>query len=183
MYFRELPTPLLTYSLYSSFVRAVRAEPGARLGLVSAALRRLARPNPATLTWLARHLHAVSRAAPVTGMTSRNLALVWAPNLLRSPDTSRAMVSEESLRDIGVQARAVEFMIQHYEELFLRTEPPRVGFQVGGDTRDVRDTRDTCPRSFHGSCVNLRPGGGGPDSLQQADPLQHKHLPKVGSHL
>ena len=38
------------------------------------------------------------------------LALVWAPNLLRSPDTSRAMVSEESLRDIGVQARAVEFM-------------------------------------------------------------------------
>ena len=31
------------------------------------------------------HLHRVASHAPKTGMTAKNLAIVWAPNLLRSP--------------------------------------------------------------------------------------------------
>ena len=49
-------------------------------------------------------------------MTSRNLAIVWAPNILRS--LHQDMVSEESLRDIGVQAKVVECFIDNYKELF-----------------------------------------------------------------
>ena len=41
MYFRELPTPLLTYGLYSSFVRAVRAEASRRHGLIRQTVRSL----------------------------------------------------------------------------------------------------------------------------------------------
>ena len=66
-----------------------------------------------------RHLHLLAQSASVTGMTSRNLALVWAPNLLRSEQPQHSLVSEENLRDIGVQARCVEFLISQYEELFL----------------------------------------------------------------
>lgn len=31
------------------------------------------------------HLNKISRQSASTGMTDRNLAIVWAPNLLRSP--------------------------------------------------------------------------------------------------
>ena len=72
-----------------------------------------------TLAHLMRHLHLLAQSASVTGMTSRNLALVWAPNLLRSEQPQHSLVSEENLRDIGVQARCVEFLISQYEELFL----------------------------------------------------------------
>ena len=62
------------------------------------------------------HLHHLSLSSPLTGMTCRNLAIVWAPNLLRS--LHQAYVSVESLRDIGIQAKVVECFIENYQELF-----------------------------------------------------------------
>ena len=47
-------------------------------------------------------------------MTSRNLAIVWAPNLLRAPDSA----SQDCLRDIGVQALVIETLILHYRTIF-----------------------------------------------------------------
>lgn len=38
-----------------------------------------------TLKYLASHLNKISHHSSSTGMTDRNLAIVWAPNLLRSP--------------------------------------------------------------------------------------------------
>ena len=62
------------------------------------------------------HLHHLSLSSLLTGMTCRNLAIVWAPNLLRS--LHQEFVSLESLRDIGVQAKVVECFIENYHELF-----------------------------------------------------------------
>ena len=42
-------------------------------------------PNYNTLEFLLKHLHRVSLHHKDTGMTAKNLAIVWAPNLLRSP--------------------------------------------------------------------------------------------------
>ena len=58
-------------------------------------------------------------------MTSRNLAIVWAPNILRS--LHQDMVSEESLRDIGVQAKVVECFIDNYKELFSGRDNCAIG--------------------------------------------------------
>ena len=44
-------------------------------------------------------------------MTSRNLAIVWAPNLLRPNN-------QDCLRDCGLQALVIEAMIVYYEEIF-----------------------------------------------------------------
>lgn len=109
-----------------------------------------------TLSHLLRHLHHVSQSSHVTGMTCRNLALVWSPNLLR-PQHETSLVSEESLRDIGVQARCIEFMIQHYHQLFTRDQAtcgidvslhqPHVSSQNGVNNH----------KSFHGSFTSLRP--------------------------
>ena len=76
-----------------------------------------------TLSHLLAHLHLLSKLSDKTGMTSRNLALVWAPNLLRPRHETSA--SQESLRDIGVQARVVEFLIENYQELFSRDNEVR----------------------------------------------------------
>ena len=37
-----------------------------------------------TLHYLMLHLHRVASHASKTGMTAKNLAIVWAPNLIRS---------------------------------------------------------------------------------------------------
>jgi hypothetical protein len=62
------------------------------------------------------HIHHLSLSSLLTGMTCCNLAIVWAPNLLRS--LHQEFVSLESLRDIGVQAKVVECFIENYHELF-----------------------------------------------------------------
>jgi len=123
LYFRELPEPVCTYSLYSYLVRAVRSEVGRRQKLMRQSVECLPPHNFSTLSHLLAHLHLLSQLSHKTGMTSRNLALVWAPNLVRPRHETRA--SEESLRDIGVQARVVEFLIENYQELFIRDNEVR----------------------------------------------------------
>ena len=85
MYFRELPNPVCTFSLYDRFVSAVQstAEDDERSCELRKVLGCLPKPNHRTLASLVRHLHRVSLHSDSTGMTAKNLAIVWAPNLLR----------------------------------------------------------------------------------------------------
>lgn len=116
LYFRELPEPLCVFSLYSDFVRAARLDTANRLAHMKKTLRGLPEEHYRTLSHLMEHLHHLSLSSILTGMTCRNLAIVWAPNLLRS--LRQDMASEESLRDIGVQAKVIECFIENYGELF-----------------------------------------------------------------
>jgi hypothetical protein len=87
MYFRELPDPVCTFPLYDQFVAAVQStDPGEeaeRAGLLRAVLSLLPASNHRTLGCLLRPLHRVALHSDSTGMTAKNLAIVWAPNLLR----------------------------------------------------------------------------------------------------
>ena len=85
MYFRELPNPVCTFSLYDRFVSAVQStdEDDERSCELRKVLGCLPKPNHRTLASLVRHLHRVSLHSDSTGMTAKNLAIVWAPNLLR----------------------------------------------------------------------------------------------------
>ena len=89
MYFRELPNPVCTFQLYDRFVEAVKSteEELGRAERLREVLVCLPEPNYRTLESLVRHLHRVARHSTSTGMTSKNLAIVWAPNLLRYFDT------------------------------------------------------------------------------------------------
>lgn len=55
-----------------------------------------------TLKYLMTHLNKIAQHSARTGMTDRNLAIVWAPNLLRSPSLEAGGVA--ALRGVGVQA-------------------------------------------------------------------------------
>ena len=131
LYFRELPSSLLPAPLYPDLVHAARLPPLQRLR----SLRRLVNGLPAahlhTLDHLMRHLHRLSLAHRRTGMTSRNLAIVWAPNLLRAPDTA----SQDCLRDIGVQALVIETLIVHYRAIL----DPTADLSLEGKQEEYRD--------------------------------------------
>ena len=54
------------------------------LVLLRDVVQQLPPPNYRTLEYLSRHLYRVSLRGNDTGMTAKNVAIVWAPNLLRS---------------------------------------------------------------------------------------------------
>ena len=58
----------------------------------------------------------MSLSGPDTGMTARNLAIVWAPNLLRPKKID--IGTDDSLKDIGAQAVCTEFIINNSDRLF-----------------------------------------------------------------
>lgn len=115
MYFRELPNPLCTYQLYDHFVDAIQSG-DFRLKMIRQTIRKLPPPHYRTLKYLACHLYEISKHSANTGMTERNIAIVWAPNLLRSPALESGGVA--ALRGVGVQAVVTEFLISNCKEIF-----------------------------------------------------------------
>lgn len=69
-----------------------------------------------TLKYLSTHLNNIAKHSARTGMTDRNLAIVWAPNSLRSPALESGGVA--ALRGVGVQAVVTEYLITNCHLIF-----------------------------------------------------------------
>eukprot|EP00094_Tigriopus_californicus_P011294 TCALIF_10901-PA protein Name:"Similar to CdGAPr GTPase-activating protein CdGAPr (Drosophila melanogaster)" AED:0.47 eAED:0.47 QI:0/0/0/0.37/0.85/0.75/8/0/1611 len=121
MYFRELPNPICTYHLYEKFVEAAKAKENQRLVLLRDVVQQLPPPNYRTLEYLSRHLYRVSLRGGDTGMTAKNVAIVWAPNLLRSKSLEVGGVA--ALQGVGVQAVVTEYLIRYCELIFSDKMP------------------------------------------------------------
>ena len=63
-----------------------------------------------------RHLSRVAEHGTRTGMTARNIAIVWAPNLLRCKELEFGGVA--ALQGVGVQAVVTEFLISNVDLVF-----------------------------------------------------------------
>merc|ERR1719195_1726395 len=79
-----------TYSLLRSAVSSANLNSDKRdaLGEFKSALELLSSAQFSTLKHLMLHLNRLSERVADTGMTARNLSIVWAPNLLRTPFSS-----------------------------------------------------------------------------------------------
>ncbi|KAJ8272835.1 hypothetical protein GJAV_G00093980 [Gymnothorax javanicus] len=120
-YFRELPNPLLTYQLYDKFADAVAVQlEEERLMKIKEVLKDLPLPHYRTLEYLMRHLVKMATYASETNMHARNLAIVWAPNLLRSKDIeATGLNGTAAFMEVRVQSIVVEFILTHVKQLFL----------------------------------------------------------------
>ncbi|KAK8749934.1 hypothetical protein OTU49_015137 [Cherax quadricarinatus] len=116
MYFRELPNPLLTYQLYEKFVAAVIQDEDIRLLYLRDVVQQLPPPHYRTLEYLVQHLARVASHSAETGMTAKNIAIVWAPNLLRSKDLDMGGVA--ALQDVGTQAVVTEYLVRYVDLIF-----------------------------------------------------------------
>ncbi|XP_072215289.1 rho GTPase-activating protein 32-like [Excalfactoria chinensis] len=151
MYFRELPNPLVTEQLYDKFSDAARAATEEeRLLRMKDAIQQLPAPHYRTLEYLMRHLASLAGSSSVTNMDAKNLAIVWAPNLLRSQQSQSACVSGgAACLEVQTQAAVVEFLIGNTDVLFHTKSTSAVG--EGAESSDIEVEEDPAAVSgrFH----------------------------------
>nr|XP_039247774.1 rho GTPase-activating protein 32-like isoform X2 [Styela clava] len=115
LFFRELPNPLLTYQLYNRFAAAINSSEDERLLKIHDVIQQLPPPHYRTLKHLTLHLQVMANQHERTSMHCRNLAIVWAPNLLRSRDLEAGLAAFTEAR---VQSVVTEFLIANADLLF-----------------------------------------------------------------
>lgn len=89
-----------------------------RLGDLRRLLLQLPAAHYQTLKFLMRHLACIAANGKKTGMDSKNVAIVWAPNLLK-PRELELSAGLETLQVIGLQAVITEQLIKHHKFLFV----------------------------------------------------------------
>uniref|UniRef100_A0A8C9YZA7 Myosin IXA n=1 Tax=Sander lucioperca TaxID=283035 RepID=A0A8C9YZA7_SANLU len=106
---RDLPNPLMTFELYEEFIRhmALQDKKDAIRGVYSV-IDQLSRTHLNTLERLVFHLVRVALQEDTNRMSANALAIVFAPCILRCPDTIDPM---QSVQDIGKTTACVELII------------------------------------------------------------------------
>ncbi|KAG8521999.1 Rho GTPase-activating protein 31, partial [Galemys pyrenaicus] len=125
LYFRELPNPLLTYELYEKFTKAVSHCPEeGQLARIQNVIQELPPSHYRTLEYLIRHLAHIASFSSKTNMHARNLALVWAPNLLRSKEIEASGCNgDAAFLAVRVQQVVIEFILNHVDQIFNSGAP------------------------------------------------------------
>ncbi|EGW13246.1 rho GTPase-activating protein 31 [Cricetulus griseus] len=125
LYFRELPNPLLTYELYEKFTEAVSHCPEeGQLARIQNIIQELPPPHYRTLEYLIRHLAHIASFSSKTNMHARNLALVWAPNLLRCKKIEATIYNgDAAFLAVRVQQVVIEFILNHADQIFNSGAP------------------------------------------------------------
>ncbi|XP_056615540.1 unconventional myosin-IXAa isoform X5 [Triplophysa dalaica] len=106
---RDLPNPLLTFELYEEFLRAMGLQDKKEVirGVYSI-IDQLARTHLNTLERLIFHLVRIALQEETNRMSANALAIVFAPCILRCPDTTDPL---QSVQDIGKTTACVELII------------------------------------------------------------------------
>ncbi|KAL7867047.1 hypothetical protein AOLI_G00148610 [Acnodon oligacanthus] len=106
---RELPEPLMTISHYNDFIQAVDLpEKQEQLLAIYRILEELPTAHYNTLERLIFHLVRVSREEKNNRMTPNSLAIVFAPCILRGPDSADPLLS---MKDVAKTTTCVEMLI------------------------------------------------------------------------
>ncbi|XP_077373722.1 unconventional myosin-IXAb-like isoform X2 [Festucalex cinctus] len=106
---RDLPSPLMTFELYQEFLRAM-GQPNTREVIrgVYAVIEQLSRTHLSTLERLIFHLVRIALQEDTNRMSANALAIVFAPCVLRCPDTIDPL---QSVQDISKTTACVELII------------------------------------------------------------------------
>ncbi|XP_074544968.1 rho GTPase-activating protein 12-like isoform X4 [Halichoeres trimaculatus] len=116
MYFRELPEPLFTYTLFHDFVSSIKLpEYKHRVQAIKDLVRQLPKPNHDTMQALFKHLRKVIDYGEENRMTTQSVAIVFGPTLLR-PETETWNMAVHMV----YQNQIVELILLEYENIFGR---------------------------------------------------------------
>lgn len=113
-YFRKLPSPLITYDVYDSILETNEVSPQSeRVDAIRAALDGLPRVHRDVLEFLIFHLKRVVEHEKTNLMTSQNVAVVFAPTIMRPVDIAREMT------DVQKKNEALKFIVENCQEIFM----------------------------------------------------------------
>uniref|UniRef100_A0A7N8WV82 Myosin IXA n=1 Tax=Mastacembelus armatus TaxID=205130 RepID=A0A7N8WV82_9TELE len=106
---RDLPNPLMTFELYEEFIRAMGLQDKKEMirGVYSV-IDQLSRTQLNTLERLIFHLVRIALQEETNRMSANALAIVFAPCILRCPDTTDPL---QSVQDISKTTACVELII------------------------------------------------------------------------
>uniref|UniRef100_A0AAR2LZJ3 Myosin IXA n=1 Tax=Pygocentrus nattereri TaxID=42514 RepID=A0AAR2LZJ3_PYGNA len=106
---RDLPNPLLTFELYEEFLRATGLQDKREVVKgVYTVIDQLSRTHLCTLERLIFHLVRISLQEETNRMSANALAIVFAPCILRCPDSIDPL---QSVQDISKTTACVELII------------------------------------------------------------------------
>jgi len=98
LYLRMLPEPLIPYEQYSSFIKSANShqqKDPKRCQDFKELISKIPKENLSLLRYLCQFLKNVASLSDVNKMTTDNLAIVFAPNLIRPQvDTPQSMLTE-----------------------------------------------------------------------------------------
>ena len=111
-YFRKLPVPLITYEVYDQLLDSCQiTEKDARLEAMAAALKELPRVSYEVLQYLMRHLARVVEQEKENLMTSMNVAVVFAPTIMRPESLAR------ELGEVKGKNESVQWIVENVERV------------------------------------------------------------------
>ncbi|KAL2286219.1 hypothetical protein FJTKL_07025 [Diaporthe vaccinii] len=112
-YFRKLPTPLLTFDVYDRVLESAGiADTAERCAHLQKTVNLLPPKHRDTLEFLMFHLARVASRERENLMSPKNLAVVFAPTIMRDHSLEREMT------DMHSKNLAVQFMVEHSHEIF-----------------------------------------------------------------
>uniref|UniRef100_A0AAF5PG60 RhoGAP domain-containing protein n=2 Tax=Wuchereria bancrofti TaxID=6293 RepID=A0AAF5PG60_WUCBA len=120
-YFRQLPNPLFTFELYPEFIGAYETTDDEQANRFKDVIGRLPREHYRTAKYLIRHLTKLCQCTHLTDMNSKNLAIVWAPNLFRCPpcvDDNFGGSDSSLLQGLNAQTGLCNYILAHAVYLF-----------------------------------------------------------------
>ncbi|KAF3768016.1 hypothetical protein M406DRAFT_275774 [Cryphonectria parasitica EP155] len=112
-YFRKLPTPLLTFDVYDRILESNGCvDADERCSHLRKTVNMLPQKHRDCLEFLMFHLARVAQREPENLMSPKNLAVVFAPSIMRDHSLEREMT------DMHAKNLAVQFMIEQSNEIF-----------------------------------------------------------------
>uniref|UniRef100_A0A9J2P2J0 Rho-GAP domain-containing protein n=1 Tax=Ascaris lumbricoides TaxID=6252 RepID=A0A9J2P2J0_ASCLU len=161
-YFRQLPNPLFTFELYPDFIAAYETTDESRAHRFKSVVDRLPPEHYRTAKYLILHLSRLCQCTHLTDMNSKNLAIVWAPNLFRCPPCQSGSDSY-LLQGLNVQTGLCNFILVHAVYLFSLEKESLTLLQDGASPPFVRKcTQTASPDLSNRNCIDVN---GGPSSL------------------
>ncbi|XP_071105593.1 rho GTPase-activating protein 44-like isoform X6 [Haliotis cracherodii] len=112
-YMRELPEPLLTYSLYTDFMQAATLPHDQRLQALWTVVSKMPKPNYDNFRYLVKFLAKLAEKSDVNKMTPSNIAIVIGPNLLWSEGESAP-----NMLTTGTLSSIIEAFVMHADYFF-----------------------------------------------------------------
>ncbi|XP_077185312.1 LOW QUALITY PROTEIN: rho GTPase-activating protein 9 [Paroedura picta] len=114
LFFRELPEPLLPYSLYDEFIDVAKlSDPEEKVSKLAGLVQSLPEANRDTLHYLLAHLRKVMEHSDVNRMTTQNIGIVFGPTLMRHEGDPASLVE-----GMVYQNQVVELLLTEFPGIF-----------------------------------------------------------------
>lgn len=118
LFFRKLPSPLITTELYRPTIEAIRKPTEEeRIVCLSEVLNRLPKHHLETFRHIAKHLSRIASREDVNKMNIHNLSIVFGPTLISSREEKETSLMVVDMPD---QCLVVEAIVKNVDRLFAR---------------------------------------------------------------